>query len=88
MSRIEAGDLRAHLEPFGLEDLVETTLERMAELLAGHPVTVTMRADLPPVEVDPVFIDQVLANLLENAAQVRTSRRANPRSCRGGLRGE
>jgi two-component system sensor histidine kinase KdpD len=69
MSRIEAGDLRAHLEPFGLEDLVETTLERMTELLAGHPVTVTMRADLPPVEVDPVFIDQVLTNLLENAAR-------------------
>lgn len=69
MSRIEAGDLRAHLEPFGLEDLVETTLERMAELLAGHPVTVMMRADLPPVEVDPVFIDQVLTNLLENAAR-------------------
>jgi two-component system sensor histidine kinase KdpD len=69
MSRIEAGDLRAHLEPFGLEDLVETTLERMAELLAGHPVTVTMRADLPPVEVDPVLIDQVLTNLLENAAR-------------------
>jgi two-component system sensor histidine kinase KdpD len=41
----------------------------MAELLAGHPVTVTMRADLPPVEVDPVFIDQVLTNLLENAAR-------------------
>jgi len=69
MSRIEAGDLRARLEPFALEDLVETTLERMADLLAGHPVTVTMRADLPPVEVDPVFIDQVLTNLLENAAR-------------------
>jgi two-component system sensor histidine kinase KdpD len=69
MSRIEAGDLRARLEPFPLEDLVDTTLERMAELLAGHPVTVVMRADVPPVEVDAVFIDQVLTNLLENAAR-------------------
>jgi two-component system sensor histidine kinase KdpD len=28
-----------------------------------------MRADLPPVAIDPVFIDQVLTNLLENAAR-------------------
>jgi two-component system sensor histidine kinase KdpD len=69
MSRIEAGDLRARLEPFPLEDVVETTLERLGELLAGRPVSVVMRADLPPVDVDPVFIDQVLANLLENAAR-------------------
>ena len=69
MSRIEAGDLHARLEQFPLEDLVDTTLERMTELLEGHPVTVAMRADLPPVEVDAVFIDQVLTNLLENTAR-------------------
>ena len=69
MSRLEAGDLRARLEPFLLEDLVDTTLGRLADLLEGRPVTVTMPADLPPVDVDPVFIDQVLTNLLENAAR-------------------
>jgi two-component system sensor histidine kinase KdpD len=69
MSRIEAGDLRARLEPFALEDVVETTLERMAPVLAGHPVTLAMSAELPPVAVDPVFIDQVLTNLLENVVQ-------------------
>jgi two-component system sensor histidine kinase KdpD len=69
MSRIESGDLKARLEPFPLEDLVETTLNRMSELLDGHAVTVTMPADLPLVAVDPVFVDQVLTNLLENAAR-------------------
>jgi two-component system, OmpR family, sensor histidine kinase KdpD len=69
MSRIEAGDLRARLEPFLLEDVVEATLERLGELLTGRPVSVAMREDLPPVQVDPVFIDQVLTNLLENAAR-------------------
>lgn len=68
LSRIEAGDLRARPEPFALEDLVAAGLERLAAALAGRPVTVTMPDDLPPVNVDPVFIDQVLANLLENAA--------------------
>ncbi len=67
MSRIEAGDVRARLEPFPVEDVVETTLERLADLLAGRPVSIAVRDDLPPVAVDPVFIDQVLTNLLENA---------------------
>ncbi len=69
MSRIEAGDLRAHLEPFALEDVVETTLARMGAALAERPVTLVSPADLPPVAVDPVFIDQVLTNLLENAVR-------------------
>ncbi len=69
MSRIEAGDLRAHLEPFTLGDLVETTLARMGSLLEAHPVTVVEATDLPPVAVDPVFIDQVLTNVLENAVR-------------------
>ena len=69
MSRIEAGDLRARTEPFPLEDLVDATLARMPGLLEGRVVTVEMRADLPPVEVDAVFIDQVLTNLLENAVK-------------------
>jgi two-component system, OmpR family, sensor histidine kinase KdpD len=69
MSRIEAGGLRARLEPFALEDVVDTTIERLADLLDGRPVTVAMRADLPPVAIDPVFIDQVLTNLLENAVR-------------------
>ena len=69
MSRIEAGDLRARLQPFALEDVVETTVARLEDLLAGRSITVAMRNDLPPVEVDPVFIDQVLTNLLENAVR-------------------
>jgi two-component system sensor histidine kinase KdpD len=69
MSRIESGGLRARLEPFPVEDVVDTTIERLADLLAGRPVTVAMRADLPPVAIDPVFIDQVFTNLLENAAR-------------------
>ncbi len=69
MSRIEAGDLRARLEPFPVEDAVDTTIERLADLLDGRSVTVAMRADLPPADIDPVFIDQVLTNLLENAAR-------------------
>jgi len=68
LSRIEAGDLRGRPAILVLDDLVEDALARHAELLAGRPVAFEMAADLPPVEVDAVFLDQVLANLLENIA--------------------
>jgi len=36
---------------------------------AGHPVDLDVPDDLPPVELDYVEIQQVLANLVENAAK-------------------
>jgi two-component system sensor histidine kinase KdpD len=67
MSRIEAGGLRAEIEPFQLDDLVEATLQRIGPRLAGRRVDVDIPADLPLVAVDPTFIDQMLANVVENA---------------------
>ena len=37
--------------------------------LATHPVKVALAADLPLLHVDPVLVEQLLANLLENAAK-------------------
>jgi len=68
LSRIEAGDLRGRSVILVLEDVVGDAVERHAGLLAGRPLTVEIAPDLPPVEADEVFLDQVLANLLENAA--------------------
>jgi two-component system sensor histidine kinase KdpD len=67
MSRIEAGDLHARLEVFPLEDLVRAAVARMAGLLDGRTVSISVSADLPPVAVDAIFIDQVITNLVENA---------------------
>ena len=65
LSRIEAGELRGNLDVFELDDLVGRTLDRFGPRLAGHDV----RVDVPPVpvQVDPVFLDEALTNLLENA---------------------
>jgi two-component system sensor histidine kinase KdpD len=69
LSRIEAGGLVAQHSAFPLEDLVPDVLERLAPVLGTRPIEVRIPAGLPPVDVDEVFIDQVLTNLLENAAR-------------------
>ena len=69
LSRIEAGGLVAHHSAFPLEDLVPDVLERLKPILGTRPVEVDIPAGLPPVDIDEVFIDQVLTNLLENTAR-------------------
>ena len=67
LSRIEAGALRATSEPFELDDAVGAALERLAPRLAGWRVENQAGRDV--VRADPVFLDAVLTNLLENAAR-------------------
>jgi two-component system sensor histidine kinase KdpD len=68
LSRVEAGALRVERDVYDLEDVLEPTVERARRRLAGHRLEVDL-AGMPPVEVDAVLVDQVLANLLENAAK-------------------
>jgi two-component system sensor histidine kinase KdpD len=65
LSRIEAGALRAERDVYELDDLVGIALDRVRPRLAGR--TLETAVDPVPVDVDPVFLDAVLANLLENA---------------------
>jgi two-component system sensor histidine kinase KdpD len=69
MSRVEAGELRPSLAILALADIVAEAVRRSATSLAGHPVEVRIPPDLPPVTVDEVFLGQVLANTLDNAAK-------------------
>lgn len=64
LSRIEAGALRPEKR---LYDLLSVIGDAAARLEGGARVAVQAPADLPPVPLDPVEVDQVLANLLENA---------------------
>jgi two-component system sensor histidine kinase KdpD len=81
LSRIEAGALRAEREIFELDDLVSRTIDRLRPRLAQHGLIVELAP--APILVDPVFLDEVLTNLLDNAVkftpQGRTIRiRAEP----------
>jgi two-component system sensor histidine kinase KdpD len=69
MSRIEGGALRPRLEWYDLAELVREVAARLAPILAEHPLKLDLADDLPPVQIDYLMIDQVLTNLLENAAK-------------------
>jgi two-component system, OmpR family, sensor histidine kinase KdpD len=67
LSRIEAGALRAQRDVLEVDDLVGRVLERLQGRLAGRPLRVAL--DAPLVEVDPVFLDEALTNVMENAVK-------------------
>ena len=72
MTRLEAGALGPKREPVDVADAVGSALRRTSRLLAGHRVVTDLPADLPLVRGDFVLLEQVLVNLLENAARYAT----------------
>jgi two-component system sensor histidine kinase KdpD len=69
MTRLEGGQIALHRDWHALSELVGSVLSRLRERLAAHPVRVELDNDLPLVRGDATLIEQVLANLLENAAK-------------------
>lgn len=67
LSRIEGGALTLEKEWYPIDELLHDVLVRLEPLLQGREVRLDLPADLPPVELDYLMIDQVLTNLLENA---------------------
>ena len=67
LSRIDAGALRADRDAFDLDDLVGRSLDRLRDRIAPRPLEVVL--DAPPVLVDPVFLDDAVVNVLENAVK-------------------
>jgi two-component system sensor histidine kinase KdpD len=69
MTRLESGAIEPRAELVDLGDIVGSALERAANVLAGHRVVVDLGSDAPMLRVDPVLFEQVLFNLLDNAAK-------------------
>jgi two-component system sensor histidine kinase KdpD len=69
MTRLQSGALEVRREWVPLEEIVGSALERLEPRLQGRPVEVDLPGNLPLLSVDPVLLEQVLVNLLENAAK-------------------
>lgn len=69
MSRIEGGVVRPQADWYDLAELVREVIVRLKPSLGGRTVGLECPDELPPIEIDYLMIDQVLTNLLENAAR-------------------
>ncbi len=69
MTRLESGSVNVEKEWQPLEEVVGTTLLRLERLFEDHPLKTHLPDDLPLVPIDAVLIEQILVNLLENAAK-------------------
>jgi two-component system sensor histidine kinase KdpD len=69
MTRLESGGIRLRREWQSLEELIGSALERTRPQLGARTVRTSMPDDLPFVDVDGILVEQVLVNLLENAAR-------------------
>jgi two-component system sensor histidine kinase KdpD len=75
LGRIEGGALHPSLELYDLGDLIDPVVERLTPSLAPSEVEVEASVDLPAVKIDAIFVDQILTNLLENAARYAAGKR-------------
>ncbi len=69
MTRLESGAVQPKIEPVDLSDVIGSALRRAGAVLGMHQVEVAVSPALPLALGDPVLIEQVLFNLLDNAAK-------------------
>jgi signal transduction histidine kinase len=68
-TRIDVAHLRLIPEAVSLPEAVDTLIERIRPTLGSHTVETRTEGEPSPVLVDPTRLDQILTNLIENAAK-------------------
>jgi|APTNR8051073442_1049403.scaffolds.fasta_scaffold05199_3 two-component system sensor histidine kinase KdpD len=69
MTRLGYGALQLNREWTDLREIAGRAVRRLEKLLQFHRLELDVPADLPSIRVDPVLIEQVLVNLLDNSAK-------------------
>lgn len=69
LSRIEAGALAPDIQAVDLDEMLTDRVRRLGRVLRAVRVDIRMPEGLPLVDADYVLVDQVVTNLLENAAR-------------------
>jgi two-component system sensor histidine kinase KdpD len=69
MTKLESGAIVPNVAPHDLSEIVGSALRRASKILARHIVELELGANLPMVNLDAVLFEQVLFNLLDNAAK-------------------
>lgn len=69
LARLSAGGVAPRKDWHSLEEVVGAAINWLGEALAPHPLHVHLPEALPLIEFDPLLLERVLANLLDNAAR-------------------
>ena len=69
MTRLESGAIVPRSSMADLSEIVGSALERASRILEQHRIAVRLPPDLPMLRLDVVLFEQVLFNLLDNAAK-------------------
>jgi two-component system sensor histidine kinase KdpD len=69
MTRLESGAIELRLDLVDVAEIVGAALQRAGSVLAQHRVEVDIASDLPMLHLDAILFEQVLFNLLDNAAK-------------------
>ena len=73
MAQLDTQEVRMSFSPQDLGGMIAAALETYNIALGGHLLTVNIPPELPAVDADPVWIQKLLGNMLENAAKYSTS---------------
>jgi len=73
MSRIEAGALKLDREWNILSEIVDSAVGHLKHITQTHQLEVDVPDDLPQVQVDPLLMEQVFTNLLDNSIKYTPS---------------
>ena len=69
MTKLESGAIVPNTALHDIGEIVGSVLRRASKILAHHTIRLELAADLPMLELDAVLFEQVLFNLLDNAAK-------------------
>lgn len=69
MTRLNAGSVVVRREWVPIEEIVGAAFARVESLTAGRPITTDLDPDLPLVAVDPILVELLVVNLVDNAVR-------------------
>jgi two-component system sensor histidine kinase KdpD len=69
LARVEGAGLQPHRQAIDLGELVEGCVERLGLVSSATQVTMDIPPDIPILHADYAMLDQLITNLLENAAR-------------------
>lgn len=69
VTRIDAANVRLHMVSTALDELIDAVIVKFRKHYPNQPLALELPQDLVMIPMDPILIQQVLINLLENAVQ-------------------